>query len=126
MRLSSSNRTKVYDGFIEVFEIATSAKFKWQPSEKDRVKNIFIRVAEAMNCREEEDFDKVFNMYQKYLVNAVDKWIRWDKRDRLNYVGFMDKKENISIFVSGVLAQRKMKESSHEIAGTKHAEQWDF
>jgi hypothetical protein len=126
MRLSAANRTKVYDAFIEVFEIATSAKFKWQPSEKDRVKNIFIRVAETMGCREEEDFDKVFTMYQKYLVNTVDKWIRWEKRDRMNYVGFMDKKENISIFVSGVQAQRKMKESSNEIAGTKHAEQWDF
>jgi hypothetical protein len=126
MRLSAANRTKVYDAFIEVFEAATGAKFKWQPSEKERVKNIFIRVAEAMACREEEDFDRAFLMYQRYLVNAVDKWIRWDKRDRMNYVGFMDKKENISIFVSGVQAQRKLKESSHEIAGTKHAEQWDF
>lgn len=126
MRLETENRKKVYDAFIEVFEAATGTAFKWQKGEKGRVKQIFIRVAESMGVRDEEDFPRVLTVYRKYLIHAAEKWLCWDKRDRNNYVGFLDKKDNIAIFVSGDKAGKKFKGQSNDIAGTKDADEWDF
>jgi hypothetical protein len=123
MKLETENRKKVYDYFLDVYHAATGSRFVWKQGEKGRVKKIFTTISEAMGKRDEEDFTLVLKCYKEYLLFSAEKWLAWDKRDRLNYIGFLFNKDNINIYVVG---RDKKNSKALNIVGTRGKNEWEF
>lgn len=123
MRLKGKKRQLVYKWFKFLFESEVGTEFKFETGEKKRVRQIFTHVAEQMGIRDEERFDEVLDCFQEYVSGKRDEWLKWDKATRNNYIGFMDKPEEIAIFVSG---REKKKQQETSIAGTESEDDWDF
>lgn len=122
MKLNPTNRTKMYDLFVKVYNAATGGKFAWKQGEKGRVKVLFTLVAEAMSKRDEEEFGSVLKVFGEYLIFQAEKWLSWAKRDRMNYIGFLTNKDNIQIFVKGL----NKPNGKLNIVGTKEKDVWEF
>lgn len=123
MRLKGKKRQLVYKWFKFIFEKEVGKEFKFQTGEKKRVRQIFTHVAEQMGIRDENKFDEVLDYFQDYVFDKTEDWLKWDKASRNNYVGFMDKPDEIAIYVKG---KQKQQQAETKIAGTESEEEWDF
>jgi hypothetical protein len=122
MYIQPNQRKEIYDKFCKVYRSTTGSRLTWATGEKKRAVAIFVKIAAALELKDNEFFDRVFEMYGGYLEQYARQWACWKGAHRGNYVGFLDKKENISIFVNRALDVHVDK----KIAGVHDAESWDF
>jgi hypothetical protein len=123
MKLVGDNRKLVYAWFSHIYEQAVGSSFDFQSGEKERVRKIFTYISEAMGIRDTERFDEVKECYKEYLEQKTDEWLEWDKCSRNNYIGFLLKPEEISIFVT---SYQKKDENQVGIAGTESQDEWGY
>lgn len=120
MRLKGKNRKSVYHLFSELYKRKVSDNFSFKSGEKKRLRQVFTKIAEQMGIRDEERFKEVAEMYTNYVRTQMKKWLKWEKRSRSNLIGFLDRSEDIEVFVAGV------QDVDTNIAGRKNEKQWDF
>lgn len=127
MRIVGEDRKAVYDTFENVYYDVTDCMFSWQSGEKSTTITMFNRVAENLGIRDEEKIDKVMEVFEAYLEGQIQDWFTWDKGNRENLFGFIDKKENIELFVNQWEFEEKQdKAESKDIAGTQDNEEWEW
>lgn len=126
MRIRGENRKEVYNIFRDVFEEIVGIGFKWRKGEKGEVIRMFNRVAEAMNIRDEECFVQVLRVFKSYLESSTSDWAKWSKKCRENYLGFINKKDNIELFVAEATNKinAKVKTNANNVTKTKTEEEW--
>jgi hypothetical protein len=103
--------------------------FKFKRGEKGRVKNMFTYTSEAMGIRDASRFDEVLDMMMKYVTEKTKEWLKWDSKRRSNYLGFLEKQDEIEIFVRGEQITEGADTSAAdglEIAGRSDEASWDF
>lgn len=126
--LRGKNLQKLYKKFTETYHSVVGGKFEFKRGEKGRVKNLFTYTAESMGIRDEARFDEVLDMLAKYVEQKTKEWLKWRHRSRKNYLGFMEKKDEIEIFVRGEQIGDEANENAAEnlqIAGRDSGEQWE-
>ena len=123
MRIKGKRLKKLYGTLSNMYEYYVGSKFQYKSGEKGRVKNIFTYVCESMGARDEKEFEEALRMFAKYISTKTEEWLRWDKRSRKNYLGFLEKPDEIEVYVSGEL---KVSEQNLDIAGTQEEDEWDF
>lgn len=126
MRVKGDNLKSLYRTFSDIYRSRVGSSFKWKSGEKGRVKKLFTYCSEAMGLRDEKDFKAALKMLASYLEQKSDEWLQWDHRSRGNYIGFLSKKEEIEVFVSGELSEGPEFSKELQIAGTATDDEWDF
>lgn len=120
---------KMYKTFRQTYYEHVGATFKFKSGEKGRLKRTFIMVAEAMGIRDKERFEEVLDMFKKYVVKKINQWLKWKHRSRGNLMGFLEKSDEIEIFVRGEQVTTLEQDNQAEgldIAGTEDDSSWDF
>jgi putative lipoic acid-binding regulatory protein len=127
--LTGKNLKKLYATFSSIYKAGVGRSFKFKRGEKGRVKNIFTYTSEAMGIRDSTRFDEVLEMVAKYVTDKTKEWLKWNHRSRNNYLGFLEKRDEIEIFVRREQVGNELNENVAEdlqIAGRDSGEQWDF
>lgn len=125
MKLQGKNLKKVYGTFKDAYSDVTEMSFTWKKGEKGRVKRIFNRIAEEKKVRDPDKIDKVVPIFEKYIKEKTMDWLGWRKRCRQNYLGFLDNKENVKLFVKA-LDFTNSKNGNDEVVKTQTNDQWDW
>lgn len=119
MKLDRSKRNKIYKGFDHVYKKHVGIPFKFQKGEKGRVVNLFTQFCELSGVRDPDLFDEVYLEFAKYLISKTKEWLSWEHASRVNYIGFLDKPQSMSIFI------KKTDSQETSIAGQTD-EGWSF
>jgi hypothetical protein len=122
VRISPDQRKSVYNLFQKKYKIVTGSNFRWEIGERKRVIAIFTKISEALGLRDGEHFPKVFEIYSDYLLSHIKSWSCWSNATRKNLLGFLDKVENINIFINKSLNVHR----EIDIAGTGGKDEWEF
>ena len=126
MLVRGNNLKGLYTTLSDAYYAQTGIVWKWDSGEKGRVKRIFTHVAEAMSLRDEEDFQAALKVFEKYVSQQTKDWLAWNKRSRSNYLGFLDKAQEIALFVKSLEESTKSQATKLKIAGTDKEDAWEF
>lgn len=120
------NLKALYTTFQDIYFSATRLTWRWESGDKGRVKTMFTFVAEAMGLRNEKDFRAVLKVFTKYVELKTSEWLKWKKKSRSNYLGFMEKRGEIELYVKGLEEGTKSSAEDLNIAGTSGEDAWSF
>lgn len=121
MRVTGEDRKLVYEVIESVYQIKVGFRWKWKRGEKTRVMQIFTKMCEAFKERDPENLSKMLLHFFDYVENETNAWLKWQKKDRLNYLGFLDNTEKIQIYAQG----ERQDADDLDIAGTTN-DHWEF
>jgi len=126
MRPKRQQLTKLYNVAKTPYEILTKAEWDWNKDEKKRVLQSFIMFCELQGVRDRERLDEMMDAYSIYIMEAAKTWIGWQHASRINYLGFVLKKDNMAIYVAKMNQPKQNDAQSKNIAGTKESGDWEF
>lgn len=125
--LRKEHNDRIYQIVKSQYKNVTSNVFKFEKGDRDRCKQAFVRMKEASGLKNEADFEVLLDMFDKYIAKSAQDWIRWDKAEKFNYIGFLNNRDSISIFaknkaagVAGISHTNK----DYAIAGTGDKSDW--
>lgn len=124
--LQGKNLKKVYAAIKKQYRSQVGRSFRFKKGEKKRVKDIFTHVREALGNKKEQEFSEVFKCFYLYVKKQTQRWISWDKASRLNYIGFLDRPDDVYTFVAAFKKKFRSSSEEKEIAGTKKQDAWEF
>lgn len=93
------------------------------------IKIIFTRVSEDLGIRNESMFADVAAVYEKYLVWRARNWWTWDGATASNFIGTMNNKDNVAVFIAKYLnpvAKKPEAVKKDRMAGKQTEDTWDF
>lgn len=124
MKLDQKKRLKIYELFIDrIYEI-TEIKYVFLEGQKQELLKTFTRISVAMDKNEEEDFNDVFVEFNNYIVNSIKSWVKWDKKDIKNLVGFVTSRKSSSVFVLDLKNKFQKDAEELNLAGMRENEEW--
>ena len=126
MKVVPAQRKIIYSAYKEVYFDTVGLDLVWKKGEKKRAFQVFTRISEGLKERDPENFEYVFGVFLEYVFNETKSWIGWDKKDRSNYLGFIDNKDKIAIYTSGIINQNTVSGKNIKIAGVVDDSEWDF
>ena len=122
----------MYGIFKSVYRDVVGRGFKFETGEKKRVRRVFNRIAESLGERDESKFKSVLTVFRKYTELQMKTWLQWEKRDRGNLLGFLERGDEPEIYARGELKKDddihendSTGSAAHDIAGRTTAHDWD-
>lgn len=125
--LRSEHTKKIYKIVKDNYKNESDRVFKFETGERNRCKQMFVRVKEAMGLKKESDFEVILAMFERYVSSASQDWIRWSESSRYNYIGYLNNGDRINLFVKGRIANASGLSHSgkdYAIAGTGDKSDW--
>lgn len=92
------------------------------------IKQVFVRIAEGMEARDDDDFEDVLIVFKSYVAWRMKSWWNWENATSENLLPILNSKENINIFLAKLAAPPKPVVTKKPVttAGAGSADQWDF
>lgn len=116
-----------YRRFETLFQRLTEQDFKWQPGEKGKYVNGYIRMCEALEVRDESRIDEMVDTYMQLLESQLRAWWSWPKATRSNLIGFVTNADQVRIF-AGKKRKPMLTPTALEMGsiGTSTQADWDI
>lgn len=125
--LRSEHTRRIYKIVKDQYRDESGVVFKFEKGERERCKQMFVRMKEVMELKRESDFEEILTMFERYVAKTVQDWIRWDSSSRQNYIGYLNSIDRISLFVKNRAAHSAGLSHSgkdYAIAGTGDKSDW--
>lgn len=126
MRPDRKQVSTLYKGTVSYFEELTSSKWSWNSGEKPRILQGYIIFCEAAGVRDKDRIPEMMDLFLKIMEKRSKKWIQWSEASRVNYLGFLLRREDLKVEGSKMNTDNKADAKDLEIAGTKTSDEWEF
>jgi hypothetical protein len=131
MKIDAAKSKIIKQAVVNVYKDVTSINSDTFVQGKTAViKQVFVRIAEGMEAREESDFDDVLIVFKSYVAWRMKSWWNWENATNENLMPILNNKENINIFLAKLAAPPVQPPSNYKkpatTAGAGSADQWDF
>lgn len=126
MRPDRKQVSYLYKACVIPYEQLLTSKWKWEAGEKPRILQAYIMYCEAAEVRDLERIPEMLDAFIAVVQARGKKWSQWESANRINYLGFVLKRDDIKL--AGVKANpdKGPKATDFAIAGTKSSDDWDF
>lgn len=117
----------IYDIVKKQYKNVSNNVLKFESGEREKCQQMFVRVKEAMGLKYEEDFPIMLKMFEQYVEKSSKAWVQWKHALPSNYIGFLNSRDNINIFVKGKEASENNSnhnDKTYTIAGTGGRADW--
>lgn len=123
--LRGDNLKKLYRVYEKVYFHYTRRKWEWKPGFKQKAKLGFNRFRAILEEDGEpfgsEAFDEILKFYYEYLMEAAEKWLKWNQSNWRNFLGYLISNERQEMWY-----RRLMYSDAEDSVMSNTKDDWDF